>query len=375
MDLTSQFPHSDVTYLNHAAVAPWPKVTRDAVVAFAEQNLYEGAADYPGWMSTEQSLREKLRCLISAPSSDDIALLKNTSEAISVVAWGFPWQSGDNLVLCRQEFPSNRIPWESLARLDVTCRYVDLANEPDAEGAMIAACDEKTKLLAVSSVQYADGFRMDLNRLGEACSARGIAFFVDAIQSLGAIPFDLGEVRADFVVADGHKWMLGPEGVALFYCSPGWRDRLKLYQYGWHMTEQRADFDAPAWTVAHDAHRFECGSPNTLGVNALNASLGLLLEVGIDTVRREIAARTAVLTEFIQAAEHLDLISVAAPERRAGIVTFRHQSLTGQEMHRRLMAERIICAPRLGGIRFSPHCYTDMEQMLAAVDLANRLLK
>ncbi|MEC9340432.1 MAG: aminotransferase class V-fold PLP-dependent enzyme [Pseudomonadota bacterium] len=375
MDLTIQFPHDRVTYLNHAAVAPWPKVTRDAIVAFADQNLSEGATDYSGWMATEQSLREKLRCLINANSSDDIALLKNTSEAISVVAWGFPWRPGDNLVLCRQEFPSNRIPWESLARLDVSCRYVDLANETDPEGAMIAACDERTKLLAVSSVQYADGFRMNLKRLGEACSERNIAFFVDAIQSLGAIPFDLDEVGADFVVADGHKWMLGPEGVALFYCSPAWRDRLRLYEYGWHMTQQRGDFDAPGWDVAQDARRFECGSPNTLGVHALNASLGLLLEIGIGAVWREIAARTAVLMEIVQAAEHLELVSVSSMERRSGIVTFRHHSLNGKEMHRQLMAERVICAQRLGGVRFSPHFYTDMERMAAAVDLANRLLR
>ena len=205
----------DLCYLNHAAVAPWPRRAVAAVTRFAEANGRRGSSDYAAWLATEQRLRERLADLIQAPCTDDIALVKNTSEGLSILSQGLDWRPGDNVVGIAQEFPSNRLPWEALQDQGVAYRALDLDTTDDPEAALAGLCDARTRLVAVSSVQYARGLRLDLERLSASCRRLGILLFVDAIQSLGAMPFDLNRIPADAVVADGHKWMLGPEGIAL----------------------------------------------------------------------------------------------------------------------------------------------------------------
>ncbi|MGE0811140.1 MAG: aminotransferase class V-fold PLP-dependent enzyme [Immundisolibacter sp.] len=355
-----------IVYLNHAAVAPWPRRTADAVARFAAENARDGARHYPRWLTVERRLRERLARLIGA-AAHDVALLKNTSEAISVVAFGFPWQAGDNVVLAAEEFPSNRIAWQALSRLGVECRVAQLTGAADPEQVLLDLIDHRTRVLAVSSVQYGRGLRMDLERLGAACRARGVALCVDAIQSLGALPFDVNAVQADFVMADGHKWMLGPEGLALLWVRPEWRERLALFQYGWHMTREAGNFDATAWQPADDARRFECGSPNLLGAHGLDASLSLLEEVGIECVAEAVLARGGHLVERIAARPELELLSDPSPHRRSGIVTFRHRGIDNAALHRRLTEAGVVCAARGAGVRFSPHFCTPVEQLDAAL--------
>ncbi|MDX1594634.1 MAG: aminotransferase class V-fold PLP-dependent enzyme, partial [Gammaproteobacteria bacterium] len=268
-----------LVYLNHAAVAPWPERTRAAVARFAAENQLRGAQHYRDWLGVERRLRGQLRRLVNADHDDEIALLKSTSEGLSVIAHGLDWQPGENVVTAREEFPSNRVAWQSLAPRGVTTRLVPLAGSGDPEAALFASVDDATRLISISAVQYADGLRMDLPRIGEFCRDRGILFCVDAIQQLGALPFDVAGIGADFVVADGHKWLLAPEGLALFYCRREHLERLALHQFGWHMVAERGDYERLDWQPAADAQRFECGSPNMLGIHALSASLSLLEEV------------------------------------------------------------------------------------------------
>ena len=187
-------------YLNHAAIAPWPLPVAEAVRQFAEENLRRGPRDYSAWIRREQSLRGQLAELAGAASPEDITLLKNTTEGISLVAWGLDWRAGDNLVLPRGEFASNRLPWLAQAGRGVVVREVDIRgtdtrNGRDPEAALIAAMDRGTRLLSVSAVQWSDGFRLDLGRLGEACHERGVLFFVDAIQQLGELRLSVEDCR------------------------------------------------------------------------------------------------------------------------------------------------------------------------------------
>jgi len=365
-----EFPIADdIIYLNHAAVAPWPRRTVEAVTRFARENGARGATDYPNWIRTETRLRERLADLINAPSPADIALAKNTSEGLSIIAYGLDWKPSDNVVGIAQEFPSNRIVWESLRDQHVTYRQLDLYKSSSPEADLIALCDEHTRLIAVSSVQYARGLRLDLEHLGDFCRKQKILFCVDAIQSLGVLPFDLTRIKADFVVADGHKWMLGPEGVALLYVNPHLRSELRLHQYGWHMVDHRGDFDRADWTPASDATRFECGSPNMLGVHALDASLSLLLETGIDRIQTAVAERIDLLVELIDL-HGFELLSPREPGRGAGILTFRVPGADNQSLFRKLTAHGVICAQRGGGIRFSPHFYTPGGVLRQAIDIA-----
>ncbi|HAD46409.1 MAG TPA: aminotransferase [Alcanivorax sp.] len=367
VDLKAEFPlHHDVLYLNHAAVAPWPRRTRDAVVAFANQNIQVGARDYPQWARVEQRLRDRLGWLINVEPAD-VALLKNTSEGLSVIAQGLDWRAGDQVVISDQEFPSNRIPWQALADQGVEVVEVDVSG-PDAEQRVIDAIGERTRLVSLSSVQYGSGIRLNLAPIGRACRDSGVLFCVDAIQSLGAVRFDSGEVYADFVVADGHKWMLGPEGLALFYCRPAVRERLRLRQFGWHMIANAGDYSQTGWRVAEDARRFECGSPNMLGAHALDASLSLFQELGMDTVARALAERIGYLDSALRD-RGAEVLSPAQAERRAGIVTFRLMDEAPADTRARLQAGGVVCAERGGGVRFSPHFYTDYSVMDRAVAL------
>src|SRR5690606_20940432 len=210
-------------------------------------------------------------------------------EGLSMAAYGLDWPPGDAVIISDHGFPSNRIVWESRARrFGVEVRDVDLDAAPPPEDALIDALDARARLLAVSSVQFGSGLRMDLVRLAQACRSNGTLLCVDAIQSLGAMRLDAASLEADFVIADGHKWMLGPEGLGVFYSRPEARDRLQLSQYGWRMVEGAGDFDRGEWQVAGSARRFECGSPNMLGIFALEASLSLLEEVGLAAVEARV---------------------------------------------------------------------------------------
>jgi len=360
---------ANLIYLNHAAVAPWPLRTALAVQSFAEENLRSGAAHYPTWLKSERSLRALCAKFVNAPSANDIAFLKNTSEALSVVAHGFPWSAGDNVVIGAEEFPSNRIPWESLKPRGVSVCIVALSEHSDPEQALIDAADAHTRLISVSSVQYASGLRLDLARLGEMCRRRDIAFCVDAIQGLGVFVHDVEAMGIDFLMADAHKWLLGPEGIAVFYCRPQWRDRLTLHQFGWHMVKDAGNFGRETWEVADNARRFECGSPNMLGIQALQASLSLLAEVGVPEIERRVLARSERLFDVIGANKNLELLSSLTPGRYAGIVTFRHRHLSGDMLHARLRERGVVCAARGGGVRFSPHFYTPLVQIDRALAL------
>ena len=366
---SSEFPQDPgLCYLNHAAVAPWPRRTAEAVQHFALANMTRGAQDYPDWMAVEQRLREHLAWLINAPSADDIALVKNTSEGLSFVAAGIGWNPGDRVIGIADDFPSNRMVWESPAERGVAFDSADINTATDPEQALIDLIRPETRLMAVSTVHFATGLRLDLARLAAACTRQSILLCVDAIQSLGAVQFDLDEVSADFVVADGHKWMLAPEGLGIFYVNPNLRNTLHLTEYGWAMRETPGDYAPGPWQPASTARRFECGSPNMLGIHALEASLSLLREIGLDKIEQMLHANVDQLHEMLGKIPGLQIVSSCERQRRAGIVSFSIEGVDSEALYRKLMKQRIICASRGTYVRFSPHFYTRPEVIEKAVN-------
>lgn len=371
--LADEFPVSkQLVYLNHAAVAPLPRRCGEALKAFADEYVECGTRNYQQWAQHSVQLHHDLATFINAESADDIALLKNTSEGISVVAMGFPWQHGDVVLSSDEEFPSNRIPWQALADQGVEFREVTLRHaDKTPEQVLIDAMSDDVRMLAVSAVQYASGLRLDLEVLGAACKERDIAFCVDAIQMLGALPCDVQAANIDFLMADAHKWLLGPEGIALFYCSPAWRDRIKLFQYGWHMVEKYGEFDQKEWSPAASARRFENGTPNVLGIRGFAASLSLLNEIGIERIERRILSNTALMHDVIRSSNNLDAIYTDEASMRSGIVVFRHRQCSPARLFEYLRDKNIMCAERGGGIRFSPHVYNTDEEIRSALTLAD----
>jgi len=372
MNDTSYFDlDDDIVHLNHAAVAPWPKVTRDTVIAFARENSRIGSQRYASWLETEQQLKQKMASLINAESVDEIAVLKNTSEGLSVIAHGLHIEPGENIVVPDEEFPSNRIVWLALHNKGVEIRLVSVEGSDAPEQTLIDAMDEKTRLLSCSSVQYAKGLRLDLARLGEACQRNGTLFCIDGIQSLGAIRFDAQAFHADFVVADGHKWMCAPEGTALFYCRHDKQDQLSLHQHGWHMLQDAFDFSHShdGVNIAETAQRFESGSPNMMGIAALDASLGLLLDIGLENIERQVLANTAYLIQGLKQIDNIEILSSTTKGKYAGITTFIRHGVDNVKLYEHLQASNVICAHRGGGIRFSPHFYTEQQRIDRALEL------
>lgn len=368
-----EFPLDDnLIYLNHAAVSPWPARTAQAVCEFARQNTSCGSQFYLQWLERERALRRQLQTLLNAPSIDDIALVKNTSEAISFVAYGLTWKNGDNIVSSNEEFPSNRIPWESLANQGVTFRQADLAKSSSPEQALFDLVDDNTRLLTISSIQFASGRRVNLERIGDFCKQRNILFCVDAIQSLGCVKFDVQTCQADFVMADGHKWMLGPEGLGVFYTTPQAREKLQLTQYGWHMMENTHNYENKPWKIHPSSQRFECGSPNMLGIHAWTASLSLLLETGMDTVEMQALDNAAHTRELIMANPQLTLLS-GRQDLSSAIVVFKHNNLANRVVFKTLSEQGVACAMRGEGIRFSPHFYNTFDEIAQAVELAGNV--
>ena len=374
-ELKLEFPlDPSICYLNHAAVSPWPKRTMDSIQAFASENVRFGATNYPDWIEAETTLRERLKTLIGAKEKDDIALLKSTSEALSVVAFGIKWEVGDEIILPEQEFPSNSIVWEALtSRFGVQVKKVRNAEGRCSAQDLIDACSKSTRLISTSSVQYTNGTMMDLVALGKHCSQNNILFCVDAIQSIGAIQADVDKWQADFVMADGHKWMMGPEGLALFYCRPEIKDLLSLQQYGWHMVEDSGNYDTPLWEIAHTARRFECGSPNMLGIHGLNASLSLILEVGISNIENMIQEKVQYLIEELSSLQSIKMDKCL--HSKSGIINFQCTNYNHQkELHLKLMQEGVICAQRGGGIRFSPHFYTPESVLEKSIKILKKCI-
>jgi selenocysteine lyase/cysteine desulfurase len=249
----------------------------------------------------------------------------------------------------------------------------DLSSAATPEDALFSLVDSNTRLLTISSIQFATGLRMDLEKIGEFCKRHNILFCIDAIQSLGVVQFDVQAYQADFVMADGHKWMFGPEGLGVFYSTPEARDKLRLTQFGWHMAKDCHNYENMPWEIHPAARRFECGSPNMLGIHAFSASLSLLLETGIDNVETMVIEKSDYLIEEIHKNDRLTLLSCRREHLKSGIVTFRHKAIANEVLYSYLQENGVVCAVRGGGIRFSPHFYNTTEEMDNALALLRHI--
>ncbi|MGH8498489.1 MAG: aminotransferase class V-fold PLP-dependent enzyme, partial [Methylococcales bacterium] len=263
-----------------------------------------------------------------------------------------------------------RIPWQSLQERGVEFRQAAITSASSTEQALFDLTDTNTRLITISSTQFASGLRLDVEKIGAFCRNHDILFCIDAIQSIGAVQFDVQACSADFAMADGHKWMLGPEGLGVFYSTPEARERLKLSQFGWHMIEDPNDYRNRPWTIASDSRRFECGSSNMLGIHALSSSLSLLLEVGMDLVENNVLENADYLKNLIDRRDELVLLSPRSPGLGSGIVVFKHRTIENEVLFGILRDHGVICAQRGGGIRFSPHFYTSKTIIEHAVRIA-----
>lgn len=366
-DWQSEFPVTQkYVYMNHAGVAPLSKQVQKAMVDFVEDATVNGAVNVDEWVDTIEECRDNAAELLNAKSTE-IAFMKNTTQGILIAANGIDWNEGDNVVTTAVEFPANVYPWWSLnERYGVETRMV-----PEKDGIIhlqdiIDNIDDRTRVLTISHVEFASGFRNDITAIGEICRERDIWFVVDAIQSLGAIEVDVKKSKIDILAADGHKWMLAPEGAAVFYCSDSKRDRLINTNLGWAGVINPRDFLDYDITQKPDATRFEEGSYNTTGIYGLNAALKLLRTINIQYIEERVLTLTDLLITGLDKKGYI----VNTPKMksdRAGIVIFESNIYTPTQLFNLLQDNNIITAERGSGIRISPHFYnteSEIEQLL-----------
>jgi cysteine desulfurase/selenocysteine lyase len=353
----------NLIYFNHAAVGPLSTRTAEAMQSHIHDQREYGALHWKEWYAEDGRLRASGAKLIGADAAD-IAILKNTSEALSFVAEGYRWQSGDNVITTALEFPPNFSPWKRLARRGVEFRVADLPTVEKIEPLI----DARTRIVSVSFVAFHNGFVADLDAIGDLCAHKNVLFCVDAIQGMGALPIDVVKSKIAFLAADGHKWMCGPEGATIFFVAAEHRDRLEVLETGWTNVQRKGSFLQAGVDLVPGARRFEAGSLNTNGIYGLRAAIDLLLEIGIDDIAAEVIRIAARL------ADRLEEIGwrVGSPRPIAsGIIGAIPPGVEPSLLrwHRTLEENGVVCAPREGMLRFSPHFYNDDGEIDRLIEL------
>ncbi len=360
-------------FFNHAGVAPIPRVGADAFRQFAAQ-AEGGAYLASGWYTDTEKLRESSAKLLNC-HRDEIALIKNTSEGISIVASGLDWQWGDRIVTSAVEYPANIYPWMEVAR-SRGAKLVMVPEEDGPEGCreiplekiLQAASQPHTRLVALSHVEFASGQRHDLQRIGEFCAERKIMLCVDGIQSLGILPIDVKAMHIDYLSADGHKWLLGPEGAGIFYCRRELIERTRPLMVGWMNVVNAQNYGQYDYTLRQDAGRFECGSHNVPGFLALKASMELLQACGTEQIAERIKSLTSWLIMGLKEKGYR-IISPRAGGQWSGIVSFTSSKHNHERLFMELRKEnRIELAVREQRMRCSPHFYNTKEQIERLLD-------
>jgi selenocysteine lyase/cysteine desulfurase len=317
----------------------------------AQDALEYGSEHYQQWMAAYEGVRAGAARMINA-TPGEIAIVKNTSEGIATVAMGLDWKPGDVVVAFEEEFPANYYPWKRLEAKGVIIRWLSVFDDSER----IDEAARGARLLAISYVQYLSGYRVDLERIGEICHRRGCFFFVDAIQGMGAFHIDVQSSHIDALAADGHKWLIGPEGCGVLYVRRERQDQIEPVEFGWTNVAKYADYASRDMTLRQDAGRYECGTMNTIGCFGLRAALELLLEAGIENVTSAVQQ----LGDHIWNGAHelgFETLGERSPATGAGIVSIRKPGVESQFIVRTLKDAGFIAAPRQGWVRMAPHFY------------------
>ena len=368
-ELRALFPITQrAVYLNHAAVSPPPTTTIEAVSAQLRDVNENGSLGYLEWLDVKRRARESLAQLLNA-RPDQVAFMRNTSDALSTVANGLKWKTGDNIVTFRREFPSNIYPWLRLRNafgVEVrACEERDGRVDMEQLKSMV---DANTRLITISHVQFGSGFRTDLERLGRLARQHDALLVVDTIQSLGVIPIDVEAELVDVAAGAGHKWLLTPEGVGYLYLSDRARERVEPTLVGWTSVPNPEDYVGIGQPWNRGTLAWETGTGPAALFYGLRASLDLLHEYGPARIGAYLEELTDHLCERVQSTAY-EVVSSREPGEKSQIVCIRHQRrLSVTALYAQLKAKNIITAPRGDRLRISPHLYNTFEEIDQFVD-------
>jgi cysteine desulfurase/selenocysteine lyase len=351
-------------YLNHASIGPLPQRAVERISSLATTVATSGDRFWLERNDRAEEVRRQAARLIGAQDPREVAFVENTSSGISLIAEALDWQPG--------EFPSNAYPWMNLASRGVVYRAVPERDGRIDTDELLDLIDEHTRVLAISWVEYSNGFRFDLARVGAFCRACGVLFVVDVIQGLGALKLDVESQNIDVACASAHKWLLGPEGIGLLYVSNRVVERLRPQRAGWRSMRDQVNWTELDIEWGPGAQRYESGTLNFLGIHALGAALEIFLDLGPADVESRVLALADLAARGL-AERGFTLISSRRTGETSGIICAVHPKIPAEKLVERLLARDIVVSARSGRLRLSPHVYNTAEEIQRLLDEVSRL--
>lgn len=364
----AEFPLSErEIYFNHAAISPLPTRVRERM-AWAAHHLHRQPSTFfiEEGMGLTDRIRQGAARLLHAADEQEIEPVTTTSAALNAIAQAIPWQSGDNVIFCEIEFPSNAFPWMSLERDGVEVRMAPAVEGGLTLEGLAPLVDERTRVIAASAIQFFTGHRTNLAAIGAFCRERDILFVVDAIQAIGHMAIDVQAMNVDVLATGGQKSLLSAPGIGFLYVRDDVAARLRPRFIGPNACrdyEQWLDYDL---TPRPGAARFAMGTPNVAGRAALAASLDLLLELGVENVDRHV---TTLAAEAIAMLERLGY-EVVSPPGHGPIVTFKPglsereaDALVDSLRRQHVTVSRRSDADGVPHVRLSLHAYNTSQEL------------
>ncbi|MEW6511421.1 MAG: aminotransferase class V-fold PLP-dependent enzyme [Bacteroidota bacterium] len=362
-------------YMNHASTSPLSSRVVSALTAYLERRSAGKLETYPQDREMVESLRGIVARLINAESSERIAIQGSTTDAINVVAAGLPWQAGDRVIIGAVEFPANVYPYLNLKQYGVEIDFLRADDGRITPELIFSAVTPRTRLVALSAVQYLSGYRADLDAVGDLCRDRGIVFAVDGIQAVGAVQVDVQRSKIDCLSAGAQKWQMSPHGTGFLYLTEELQSRIRQKHLGWFSVEDPWRFHDHDQALARGARRYEGGSLNMPGLWGMQAALQTIMEFGPSRIESHILAITGELIGQLGGLGGATLVTPEADAERAGIVTISlNKALDAREVFRRLDSEGLTIAVREGKLRYSPHFYNSSDDMRRAAELTKECL-
>lgn len=372
------FPHTQQgkIYLNHASTSPLSTRVVAAMTAYLAERSQGRLDNFPADIRMAGELRSLIRRLINAESDDRIAFQFNTSDAINVVASGIPWSAGDRIVLNNIEFPANVYPFINLRRLGVEIDTVQSADGRVTPEAIEATITPRTRLVALSAVQFLSGYRADMATIGTLCREKNIVFAVDGIQAVGAVCIDVQAMKIDALSAGAQKWQMGPHGSGFLYLTEQLQSTIRQTNLGWLAVKDPWSFYDYEQPLAASARRYEGGSLNMPSLWGLHAAIGTLLEFGLDGIERHILALTSRLMENLSILPGVTVVTPRRDSERAGIVTVQLPAhITQHGLFKMISGRNVMISLREGKLRYAPHFYNSVEEIDSAVDITAECLR
>ena len=374
--IRGQFPHikSGQIYLNHASTSPLSTPVVNAMTKFLQARSDGTLVSYDDDVRIETDCRVAVQRLIHAESRERIALIGNTSDAINIVASGLPWQRGDRIILNDMEFPANVYPYFHLQEQGVIVDILKCPNGKITLETIADAITPRTRVVALSAVQFLSGFRADLASIGQMCRDRKIWFVVDGIQAVGAVQIDVQKMKIDGLAAGAQKWQMSVQGTGFLYVNESLQEAIHPQFVGWLGVQDAWDFYNYGQPLASSAKRYEGGTVNHLGFSGMAAALSLLIDQGGEAIERHILTLTKILSTGLQSIDGVKLISPVDENERAGIATIElAPPRDAKNVFKSLLARNIVISLREGKLRYSPHFYNSLKEVETVIEVTKEL--